>query len=1044
MKPKKSQITMFIILGMIIIMIFGVMWYVMKVTNVSKIEQEGQKVLTETIQVAGLKGYIEKCLDISSEEALITLGRQGGNLYKFQGGNILPKKTLNINNNFVSYAITKPLLEVDSIFPPPWRYPLLGPLSITNYFGYLGESPFPGLCDQYGTNKPGERFVFPCPTYDTTLPLDESSVQEQLQIYIANKTKQCLNFSAIPNIANNIKEGTPNVTVTFGRDNIIINMAYPLEIKIAGKQPIVELMNFNTKIPIRLIKIFQIAQDIINKDNGEILFKVKEVETDIQGFDRFINIGLFERLCTDCNNQTYDTLLQIQDTKSILNHTPYVMQFMIENRYPILEWIGRFPITGNENIIILEGENLNFKIKGYDPDDLDLLTYKYIGWKQDFNEIFDYAQFELDQENNIIQLPEKYITKINSPQPLHWNNNANYPEEFPNSSIITTRSDVGPHNLTIQVRDESGLKDWQDLTILIADLPVVKAEAFKVYDDIPPNIASIEDYFQLNGQVYAAFTTILNAIWKDLTVDKTYTNLTQIIPESETPIDIKEIKTAEFTLPPQPHQFELTTSSDHAGTIKQYLDIDVKVCVPHRSLVDPIYPYNSYDDFEANHTCCADDYTLNTGTICYEENYLSCKPERVEIGVAQKAVQDSGNVVIDIDVTDPTIMQIIPDNFNSENDIYERTYTQKCGNRGNICSGEITDNWIRITECADLTGSETERCQGPVQDTSLCTDIPTTNCFNFHATTYEKNFNIPSATGICNTAMRCSSPLDSESSYDDGGYIECQATCYFGSCSKPVNCVCGTCPGTGDACNGLTPGQLSGQCSAGTPYFEDICTGECQYSDSTNGIFQCFLPGCSCTTNQCDGLTSDTDLNRCDLDLDGKTYFIDKCNNAATAIDKNNICNADTLKGCTASPTCHGITPFTILPSCSVTNFFPDRCTDTCEPESVTTTYKTIGTSCSGPNDCDNINRNQISNGNGWCYDDYNGITGNLYLYDNEMVDINGNNLPDINELNNRCDGTNIDSKCEIDWLPDLNGNYFDETCVEHGVWPINWVSCDQ
>lgn len=989
MVSKKSQITLFIILGMVVLMIFGIATYIVKTSSTSKVKEESQKILTETIQVSGLRSYVEQCLDQTAEEALLRLGRQGGNLYKFQGGNMVPLKSpLEVNNNNISYAITKPSLAADSAYPPPWRYPFIGPLSITNYYAYLGNSPFPGLCDQFGANKPGARFFLPCPTYDTNLTSDKTSVQEQLQMYVANKTKNCINFSAIPGIQGNIKEGDMNVTVSFGRNNVEFALKYPLEIKIAGKQPVVELLSFNTKQPARLMKIFEISQNIINRDNSEILFKVNEKEEDLQGFDRYISIGLFERLCTDCGNEKYDTLLQIQDSNSIINNTPYVFQFMIENRNPILEWIGRYPEPEDYNIIVLEGDTLNFTVQGYDPDDLDLLEYKYIGWKQDYDEVFDYAQFESDRENDLILAPESYIQMVTSTKPNHWMIDDNYPEKFPNSSYYTKKEDVGEHNLTIEVRDEAGLKDWQDLRILVADKPVIKAEAERVYPDIPENIASVEDYFQLNGRYFSAFTTVLDAFWTDMTTNKVYTNMSQKIPEGE--IDIKDIKTAEFNTEGI-HNFKLTAETDYAGTVEELLDIDVKVCVPHRD-DDLIYPYNSGDPFQANHTCCTDSYGLNTNYICYEESYLTCKPERKEMGSSAKAVIDNANNVIDADLSDPEFMAIDRESDpNSANDIYQRTFTQECGQRGNICSGDVEDIWTRITECADLTGSETERCQGPAENIDACDTISSQLCYNYYSTTFEKEFEKPGATGICNPVPECSSPLDSERSYDDGGYIKCQATCYFGTCSKPINCVCGDCPGTGSACNGKVPGSLSGQCDgAGEKYFEDICTERCSYQDTTSGIFECNKPGCECNTPECNGLSSDSELDRCDLG--GKTYFLDKCDSQATAVDKDNYCNADSSKGCTGAHNCHGLLPLTELQSCTNADFFRDVCSTSCNVESIQDKYVTkILSGCSGPKDCHDVDRFQVKPGKGWCYDD----GTNLNICTSSHVDVNENGIPD-------------------------------------------------
>ncbi|MBW3003630.1 hypothetical protein KY337_03640 [Candidatus Woesearchaeota archaeon] len=976
---KKSQITLFIILGMVVIMVFGVTMYAVKISTTTKQREEGTKILTETIQVSGIQNYIEECLDQTIEDALLKLGRQGGRLYDFQGGSMIPGKSVRVDSNLVSYGITKPLLAEETNYPPPFAYPCLGPLDSCPRNLYLGTNALPGLCDFNGPNKKGAQFFLPCPTYDFASEADHSSVQEQLQTYISNKTKECINFSAI-GIKDAVVEGDINTSVVIGRNNIEVTLVYPLELRISGEEPVIELLEFSAKYPVRLMKIFEIAATgagLIGGDNNQLNFKILESFKKPALYDKDINVNMFSRVCSDCGLQRHDALLVIQDKESIVNNTPYTMQFMIENRFPVLDWIGHFPKIDGYDIIVLEGEPINFTVQGYDPDDLDELNYGVYGWKEDYDEFFNYEEFEL----NPALTPDNFITIL--PAQHYWSTSP----EFPNGSYTTAKKDIGQHNMTIQVKDKSGLRDWQNISILIADKPVIKAKAKKIYSDIDENIASIEDYFELDGEIFAAFTTVINPVWIDLTTGNRYTDLAQKIPDAE--IDIRDIKSAEFTQTGI-HNFELRIDTNYAGSIPELLDIDVKKCVPHTS-TDPVYPFNQGNPFQADHACCTVNYEYETDKICFEETTYQCRPESAEeIGSTIKAIiEDDSGAITNPDLRE-NIQLIEPTQRSTENDVYVRTFKQKCsGTRGNICSGDIEEIW-EPSACNDWEGDETERCQGPAADYGGCDSINKPQCYDFDGTTFEKSFNINDiygnpATGACNT-HKCSSPdLSVDTGFNNGGYIACDATCYFGECKRIIagTCVCDiACTPNSAACDGKKPGQATGKCDFGEPYFEDLCTSRCEYEDNPDKDFKCIGQGCSCDVEDCDGLSEGSSLSRCDFG--GESFFIDECDEQASARDSSSLCVSNAAIGCTADLACHNVIAGTTITGCADT-FFPASCGDDCTAVYDQTVYKTIGVGCdvSWPSECDNVDRFGLTT-DGWCYEE----SGILKLCTGAVVDI--------------------------------------------------------
>ena len=163
---KRSQITVFIILGMVVIVIFAFLLKASADIQKAALEQKAEEVITEIKQSQSIIHYMNLCLKQSAEEALITLGRQGARVWKeTQNGSSRLNESfhmeLDINGTKtnVSFGLFSPKLDPpinSSPYPNvPW-YPEqtrnYSFINISRYY-YLGENTMPFLCDQHGPNK---------------------------------------------------------------------------------------------------------------------------------------------------------------------------------------------------------------------------------------------------------------------------------------------------------------------------------------------------------------------------------------------------------------------------------------------------------------------------------------------------------------------------------------------------------------------------------------------------------------------------------------------------------------------------------------------------------------------------------------------------------------------------------------------------------------------------------------------------------------------------------------------------------------------------
>lgn len=439
----------------------------------------------------------------------------------------------------------------------------------------------------------------------------------------------------------------------------------------------------------------------------------------------------------------------------------------------------------------------------------------------------------------------------------------------------TNRTDVGPHIVNITVRDNEGFLDYQEIRILVYKVkgpgdPGLPGNFLSPM--IKNNYASIEDPYTLwindpPAQIAPDVTSNTKFQWIDLVEGNPFP-----LPSSQTTLgampqamimlpntydgsyDITNPSASQYRFSvtdngnsanPHRHILNLTTTSPkHEPT----WDLYVYDCLPYRSLLDVApYPYNKFAadpktnpgiaDYATNHVCCWGDTTAPAsptgtkwGTIkppnvpCYIYPVDTCGPPGLissqtptgAIPPANFTLVDAGSVL-----TKQPVYPTCIGTCTEANAIYARTFTQYCGNRGNVCSGTVIDNWQEILNCNTINWAqgEDESCTGIFQndgDYGTCINdvrngvpisvqggIPTA-CFNYGpGSSWEQLYE--GGTGICNDNYKCT-----DTTYNDGGTTQiCQAQCDGnGGCTQPANCQ--SCP---SGCNANSNSVVSDSCA---------------------------------------------------------------------------------------------------------------------------------------------------------------------------------------------------------------------------------------
>ncbi len=251
-KTKKAQVTIFIIIGIIILV--GVGLYLGLSGDVMK---ERLKIGTKTkekvpLEFVPVNDFIEGCLEDISIEGLVKIGERGGFIDL-------------IENNIIAKADATNSDAV--IFSPNSEYKVA-------YWWYLkSDNKCSGNC----------RFeIIPDNRLFLSKNVGKASIEEQLERYINENLEECLDgFKALKKEGFEIKEKSrPDASVTVAESDILVVLDYIIEAKKESKK---ELSRFLVRIPLNIRKIYELAK-MITELEAEYKFLERDVLNLIVGF----------------------------------------------------------------------------------------------------------------------------------------------------------------------------------------------------------------------------------------------------------------------------------------------------------------------------------------------------------------------------------------------------------------------------------------------------------------------------------------------------------------------------------------------------------------------------------------------------------------------------------------------------------------------------------------------------------------------------------------------------------------------------------------
>lgn len=704
---KKSQITIFLLIPLVLLVAFLLVFAFIKSVSDSQGKLQSNLLFSDTSQKETLTRYIETCISDVSQEGIYTLANQGGFFFSNQDGSMIDWNIpfVNYNNNKIAYQIYSPnqnFVSSDIFYPCYTARAYVPPIMKGQYcfesynhfqpfyiFGSSGDpikSVNPDLCEAYNYSRADYNcFCQECNGY---------SIESQLENYIDYNLPLCLNFSNFYDF--NISSGNISSDVLIENKGVTINVDYPLIINNQGNKIQTFTEKFSITIPIRLKTVYELARNIINQEINNISFNLMR---EAHSFNiPYLN---FDLVTLPINNSY---IFVINDTQSNFKGDNFLFQFAIQNRQPALDYYNpdNCYIDGKYyHICVVEGQKIFLQPLGFDPDTSDLL-YTYSGWKVNYDSLWTTTS-----DN---PLPHQEIFKSNYNQ---WENSDIFTTTNQFASYQTNGYDIGKHLVNISIFDAFGLRDQQEIRILVDDIPHTFFIAHSIYSDIPNDFLSFEDPVFLNASYTKDNIGSSNLLyqWEDLTSGNnwpySYDQEILSFPASITlPSIFFQNRSAISISGNKEHiSLEVKTASSVIGQYQK--EVNVFECLPHRFNSAP-YPFHNYNNdpypnlpnnlnpLFANHSCCSDGSdsfsgtpygSIMTGSLCYHFVDYGCH-FHFDLN-DQRYIDPAGIIVSSIEqgkLTNPLTFK----SGDPYKELYRREISVSCGTSGNKCDGDIT------------------------------------------------------------------------------------------------------------------------------------------------------------------------------------------------------------------------------------------------------------------------------------------------------------------------------------------------------------------
>jgi hypothetical protein len=405
---KKSQITTFVILGLVLLIIFS---FLLVIKDTLEKDNKTLEKTSSLIKSNALKNNFESCLSTLGLKSVSLAAENGGYIYSYQGGNI----RLGLNKDYLNHTLyNNKMLFLD--YGINVNNSLKGNLSIIK------------LCyDQTCSSQ-----------YHSDNVRD--TIQAQIENYIYKNINSCLNFTQLEETygAKIIIQSNFTSKASISDDQVILNLNMPLLFDFKDKDPVIESFEYSTEIPVRLGETYKFAHDLLLRDVSSDF----DMENDFiisKFFKEGFSVDILDSNCINCNlPKKEDYILEIKDSKSLIDYKPLIFRSVIKNRPPVIEEISDYTIdVSNSN----DPRSIEIDFVAFDPENSKLNLF-FLGQGEN-----NWKQTEFFASSNSQLLLDQGTLKLN----------------------IIPSKDYGTHKVGILAIDETGLFDVEFFNIEVID-----------------------------------------------------------------------------------------------------------------------------------------------------------------------------------------------------------------------------------------------------------------------------------------------------------------------------------------------------------------------------------------------------------------------------------------------------------------------------------------------------------------------------------------------------------------------------------------------
>lgn len=657
LQAKKGQITIFIILGLVILTVFLFLIFIVNTSQRANLKAEQAEAFESIYSKEGLYLYLDTCLKDSLTDAVTLIQKQGRLWRDINPGGFIPfeegRTGVTINGIPIAYGLTYTPFE-----------------SLPEAYPCTSEEGKPTFCSYHypdSTVRFGE------------LVLSSSTVEDDIRRYLSQKVVDCAQKLAVEEIAPDaiVEIPNPQFSVSLQNKGIAVDATIPFSMVIRGihyfttsslqffyDTPLREVVETAAYFPLQADRDYidfsydentLITQDYVIGSREELKGSLGQSLCTPGGDDDFSYLMCTKKLVAGYPSLGLGMNLQTLDNGDTLYSFTSPMAdytFARQNRPPALDYAARYACPAGEyDYLTIAGDpvlgTVDITATARDPD---------------------------EQVSTI-------VVSASSESPLLVDNDP-LPERF-----VVLNPSPGQYLLKAAAKDPVGLEDRQEVRVLVDNPLTSSIKVHHNYTDLMPATSEGVALVSPEDQITVAMELPQKSLTKNLgefhfsfLTDQLET-IFDLIPKQDSPFafnsysfvfpygfegenlieeitDGSQFKYAPFSDNVGQGTFSLNYKINYCGYHEQSSESSVPVvvtpCLPHQNSDHPFpYPYQDYvdtdrdgvadkdgngvvleklsDPFDANHTCCLGDPNVPPAwRIASLEDNIACFKDKVD------------------------------------------------------------------------------------------------------------------------------------------------------------------------------------------------------------------------------------------------------------------------------------------------------------------------------------------------------------------------------------------------------------------------------